>query len=147
MTSPPSSIVQTSMLDALLGYHLRRAQSAVFAELMQTLSDDQVTPGQFGVLTLIHENAGLNQSTLANALGIERSTMVGVIDVLEKRGLVARQKSKTDKRAHALALSTEGKRLLKSVVPKVKRHEKDIACTLSADEVKTLVALLRKVAR
>ncbi len=135
------------MLDELLGYHLRRAQSAMFDDFMQTMSIDQVTPGQFGVLIFIHENSGLNQSTLAKALGIERSTMVGVIDVLEKRGLVARQKSKTDKRAHALTLTSAGKGLLKTVKPKVKRHEKQIASGLSGDEVRTLVDLLKRVAR
>jgi len=139
--------IKTGMLDALLGYQLRRAQSAVFAEFMQEMVLDQVTPGQFGVLVLIQENSGLNQSSLARALGIERSTMVGVIDRLQKRGLVERRKSLTDKRAHALGLTIEGKQLLNTVIPKVKRHEQHISNNLSAAERDTLMSLLRRIAR
>jgi DNA-binding MarR family transcriptional regulator len=147
MTQASGTTVKTGMLDDLLGYHLRRAQSAVFAEFMQSMSSDQVTPGQFGVLVLINENAGLNQSALAKALGIERSTMVGVIDVLEKRDLVERRKSKTDKRAHALTLTVTGKQVLKSVKPKVRQHENRVADDLSAEETETLMGLLKRVAR
>jgi len=140
-------LVTTGMLDELLGYQLRRAQSAVFAEFMQTVAGDQITPGQFGVLILIQENSGLNQSTLAKALGIERSTMVGVIDGLETRGLVERRKSKADKRAHALFLTAHGKKLLRSVEHKIKIHESRIANDLDAEERQTLMKLLRRIAR
>jgi len=139
--------LKAGMLDTLLGYQLRRAQSAVFGEFMQTMVDDKVTPGQFGVLVLIEENAGLNQSTLAKTLGIERSTMVGVIDGLENRGLVERRKSLTDKRAHALTLTDQGNKLLGSIKPKVKDHENRIAGDLNAEELETLMELLKRVGR
>jgi len=139
--------VKTGMLDTLLGYQLRRAQSAVFAEFMLTMVDDKVTPGQFGVLILIEENAGLNQSTLAKALGIERSTMVGVIDGLENKGLVERRKSQTDKRAHALTLTDQGSKLLDSIRPKIKDHESRIAGDLNTEELETLMELLKRVGR
>jgi len=147
MKSDKSPPVKTGMLDTLLGYQLRRAQSTVFAEFMQTMADDKVTPGQFGVLVLIEENAGLNQSTLAKALGIERSTMVGVIDGLENRGLVERRKSLTDKRAHALTLTDQGDKLLGSIKPKIKDHESRIAGDLNTDELETLMELLKRVGR
>ena len=147
MKSDKQAPVKTGMLNTLLGYQLRRAQSAVFAEFMQTMTGDKVTPGQFGVLILIEENTGLNQSTLAKALGIERSTMVGVIDGLENRGLVERRKSPTDKRAHALTLTDQGNKLLGSVKPKIKDHESRIAGDLDTVELETLMELLKRVGR
>ena len=147
MKTDTTDPVKTGMLGTLLGYQLRRAQSAVFAEFMQTMTGDKVTPGQFGVLTLIQENTGLNQSTLAKALGIERSTMVGVIDGLESRGLVERRKSPTDRRAHALTLTDQGADLLNTIKPKIIDHESRIAGDLSEEDLKTLMTLLRRVAR
>ncbi len=133
------------MLDELLGYHLRRAQAAVFADFMRTMAEDGITPGQFGVLVLIDRNPGLNQSALARTLGIERSTMVAVIDGLEARKLVARQGSVADRRAKVLSLTKRGKSLLADVAPKVRHHENRIAEDLDAEEVAALIALLKRV--
>ena len=66
-----------------MGYHLRRAQISFFNEFENSMVGFQITPGQFGVITLIALNPGLTQLALARAVGIERSTMVAVIDVLE----------------------------------------------------------------
>lgn len=142
----PSSIRQGLLTD-LLGYHLRRAQSSVFDDFMKSMAEHQITPWQFGVLILIDENSGLNQSTLAKALGIERSTMVGVIDGLEKRALVRRKKSPVDKRAHALILTDRGRALLSDVKPNVQKHEQRIVEGLNESEVKTLMSLLKRVAK
>ncbi len=133
------------ILDKLLGYHLRRAQAAVFADFMRTMADDGITPGQFGVLVLIDGNPGLNQSALARTLGIERSTMVAVIDGLEARKLVARRGSTADRRAKVLALTRQGKALLAKVTPKVGAHEQRIAADLDAEESAALIALLKRI--
>lgn len=132
-------------LDGLIGYHLRRAQARVFADFMAAMAEDGVTPGQFGVLTLIDANSGLSQSSLAKALGIERSTMVEVIDRLEAQGLVARRKSPRDRRSYALDLTDVGRARLADLRPKVRRHEARIAAGLTADEVRVLTALLRRI--
>lgn len=137
--------VNTDMLDKLFGYQLRRAQARVFADFMQTMADDRITPGQFGVLSLIGGNPGLNQSTLAGALGIERSTMVAVISGLEKRALVKRGESTTDKRSYALSLSSQGRSLLNSMKRKVDRHEEAITSKLDDKEKALLRELLKKI--
>ena len=58
------------ILPSLIGYNLRRAQTAVFQDFSSTLADCKLTPGQFGVLVLIQANAGLNQTSLGRALGM-----------------------------------------------------------------------------
>lgn len=134
------------MLDELLGYHLRRAQSAVFNDFMRAMAADRITPGQFGVLTLIDRNPGLSQSALARELGIERSTMVAVIDRLEDRRLAARHESVSDRRSYGLALTEDGKALLARVKRKVREHEQRIAGDLKPNEVTTLIGLLKRIA-
>ena len=135
------------VLPSLVGYNLRRAQLAVFQNFQQAMAELDVTPGQLGVLVLIGENDGLSQSRLGRALGIDRSTMVAVIDRLEKRRLVRRAPSPTDRRSYALELTSEGRALLAAVTPRLRAHEQAITGDLDAAEQATLLGLLRRLAR
>lgn len=149
---PPSPLpdretgeIDFDLLPDLVGYHLRRAHGAVFARFGQVIADGQVTPGQFGVLTLIGANPGLTQSALARAVGIERSTMVAAIDVLDKRGLVVRRPSPVDRRSYALELGAKGRELLARVRVKVRDHEDHITRGFGDGEKATLIDLLRRL--
>lgn len=133
------------LLPDLLGYHLRRAQSAVFQDFAATMNGADITPGQFGVLALIDANSGLSQTRLAGILGIDRSTLVAVLDKLECQGLVERATRPNDRRSHALKLSREGAKRFASLARQVRRHEARIARQLSPRERATLIALLQRI--
>ncbi|HER25477.1 MAG TPA: MarR family transcriptional regulator [Rhodospirillales bacterium] len=137
--------VVTDMLERLLGYQLRQAQARTFAHFMTTMASDKITPGQFGVLSLIEGNPGLTQSALATALGIERSTMVGVISALEKRKLVKRGRAATDRRSYALSLTAKGRSRQERVKAKVDSHEQAITGNLDKNEKQLLRELLKKI--
>jgi DNA-binding MarR family transcriptional regulator len=134
------------ILPTLIGYNLRRAQVAVFQDLMSALGDLELTPGLFGVLQIIKNNAGLKQTDLANALHVDRSTVVGVIDKLEKRGLVNRAAAPRDRRSYALYLTDVGEDMLTQAESRVLGHEQRIARNLSTEERSNLLVLLQKVA-
>jgi|TARA_B100000315_G_scaffold256954_1_gene304307 DNA-binding MarR family transcriptional regulator len=138
--------LQRGVLAELVGYHLRRTQLVVFQKFAEQVGSTQVTPGQFGVLALIQANPGLNQSELGDAMGIDRSTVVAVIDRLETRGIVERQPSPHDRRSNALRLSAAGEALFAEVRELVKAHDRDIASDLSAGERAQLMALLSRIA-
>jgi DNA-binding MarR family transcriptional regulator len=133
------------LLPDLIGYHLRRAQSAVFQDFAATMGGAGITPGQFGVLALIEANSGLSQTRLAQILGIDRSTLVAVIDKLEHQGLVERAARPNDRRSHALRLSDVGKARYQAWAQQVRRHERRIAKRLSPQERKTLIRLLQRI--
>ena len=133
------------VLPELIGYHLRRAQVHFFADFARTMAEAQVTPGQFGVLSLIGANPGMTQSALARAVGIERSTMVAVIDALQSRGLVERAPSPVDRRSYALVLTDQGKALLERLIPMVRAHERRLARKLVPEERERLIELLLKL--
>jgi DNA-binding MarR family transcriptional regulator len=139
--------ISLGLLTGLLGYNLRRAQVAVFQNFTETVGASELTPGQFGVLVVIDANPGLSQTQLGNALGIDRSTVVAVIDRLESRDLVVRQSAPNDRRSHALHLSDSGKATLRRLTERVRAHECQIARHLSADELARLIELLGRVAR
>jgi DNA-binding MarR family transcriptional regulator len=148
--TPPKSDgneVELGMLKTLLGYHLRRAQVAVFQHFALAMGEADITPGQFGVLSVIAGNPGLSQTQLGNALGIDRSTVVAVIDRLEGRGLVMRAPAPRDRRSHALRLSEAGTRLLRRLEEMVRAHEREISRDLSAEDQTQLLRLLDRVAR
>lgn len=134
-------------LAGLIGYHLRRAQAVVFDDFMRTMASLRITPGQFGVLAMIEANPGISQSALARALGIERSTMVAVIDELEVRGLAERRAARHDRRSHALGLTAAGEAMLGTLKPKVRQHEQRIAGDLTRAERQRLIVLLRRISK
>jgi len=133
------------VLDGLLGYRLRRAQVAVFADFAQTMTDYDLTPGQFGTLALIAANPGLSQTALGTALGIDRSSVVPLIDKLERRRLVERAPHPRDRRSHALRLTDEGAALFETARAAVARHEAHIFAPLAPAERETLARLLDRV--
>ncbi|NVJ93693.1 MAG: MarR family transcriptional regulator [Methylocystaceae bacterium] len=132
-------------LNDLMTYHLRRAQVSSFNNFTAAMSETQITPGQFGVITLISSNQGLSQSAVARALGVERSTMVAVIDGLEERGLVVRKPSLTDRRSNALELSEKGKQVYEQALELAHQADQKTTSALSAEETIQLVTLLRKL--
>ena len=134
------------ILPGLIGYQLRRAQIAVFQNFARAMAAYDITPGRFGMLEVIAANSGLSQSELGAILGIDRSTVVAVIDRLEKDGLVRRMKAPNDRRSHALKLSEKGAVTLAVLEQRVAAHERDIASALSAAERKTLLTLLARIA-
>jgi DNA-binding MarR family transcriptional regulator len=142
-----SERLDMGILPELIGYHLRRAQVAVFQNFVQAMASVEVTPGQFGVLQVIARNAGLSQTELGNAIGIDRSTVVAVIDKLESRDFVVRAPSPTDRRSYALRLSERGARLLDDLERRVRAHEEAIAQDLSLAERRILIGLLQRLAR
>jgi DNA-binding MarR family transcriptional regulator len=145
--SPVLKTLDRGLLPSLLGYALRRTQSAVFDDFAATFAaaGEAATPGEFGLLVLVDRNTGLSQMTLARALGIDRSTLVPILDRLQQRGLLMRHRSPTDGRTHALALTPAGQKALARFSRLVRTHEKRIASRLSVAEIRTLIDLLAKV--
>ena len=139
-----SGRIDFDMLLGLVGFHLRFAQNAVVDHFQEHVANDGITPIQFSTLTLIDANAGLSQTALSRAAGIERSSTVSIIDGLEKRGLVERRRP--DRRSHALHLTTTGKRRLKRLKPQVTAHDTAIAECLSDQEKRLLIDLLDRLA-
>lgn len=144
-TSEEKGRLDFGILPGLAGYQLRLAQIAIFRDFSRSLGEFDVTPGLFGVLVIIDTNPGLKQSELARAAHLDRSTVVSVIDNLERRTLVERHPAENDRRSNALFLTAEGVALLKKIKRRVGEHEKRLVEHMSDDERVTLVTLLQKI--
>lgn len=133
------------MLTSLSGYLVRRVQLAVWQDFLRGFSGTGITPAQFSALVVIGANPGVIQTVLANALAIERSAMVPLIDHLEELGLAIRVPSATDRRSRALHLTARGTAVLRDLERLVREHEARVTAALTPAEHETLLALLRKM--
>ena len=132
-------------LPTYVGYQVRRTQAKIFAELEATLGDFDVTPGSFGVLTLIRANPGITQVALAAAFGVDKSTMSPVIFRLEKRGLIRREVLASDRRCHALYFEASAEPAFRAARKKFRAVEVGVAARLTKPEQRELARLLAKL--
>lgn len=140
-----SGKIDLGLLPGLLGYQIRLAQIAIFRDFASALGEHDMTPGLFGILIIVEANPGLKQAELARAAHLDRSTVVSIIDKLEKRGLVKRHYVENDRRSNALQLTEEGAQLLDQIKEKVAEHERRLVDNLSETEQAELVKLLKKI--
>jgi DNA-binding MarR family transcriptional regulator len=141
--SRPVPVLDAGALPGLLGYRLRLAQQAVFRDFAKSV--EGLSPGRIGLLVYIDANPGVTQSRLAEAASRDRSTMVGVLDQLQERGLVERRRG-LDRRTNGLWLTRAGRTLLARALKSIARHEQRIASRLSPGERRVLMALLARIA-
>jgi DNA-binding MarR family transcriptional regulator len=136
--------LRPGILPQLIGYRLRLAQQAVFRDFAASVGD--VSPGRAGILILIEVNPGVAQGRLAEAVGLDRSTMVGVVDALEERGLIERRRG-VDRRTNGLWLTRPGRALVVRLRQRIERHERRLVERLSDAERLQLLTLLGKLAQ
>jgi len=142
---PPGATISLGQLPELLGYHIRVAQIATFRDFDRHLKGHRISPTLYGALTVVEANPGLKQSELAHAVQLDRSTVVSVVDTLQRRGLVARRQLDGDRRANAVVLTAKGEQLLKEIRPLVAEHETQLAAGLSTRDRARLIELLERV--
>ncbi len=105
-------------------------------------------PSQFNVLNLLHLTPeGLSQTELSRQLIMHRSNLTGLIDRLEKRGLVRRQDVAADRRAYRVVLTRAGAELLREILPRYYEGADRVWNKLPARRAAQLVADLRQVAQ
>lgn len=135
------------ILKELLGYHVRLAQVSVFRDFAANLREYDMLPTQFGTLVIIGANPGIKQTDLARAIQLDRSTIVPLLDRLEKRGWVTRERLPSDRRTNALKLTPTGVEFLNKLTPLVRIHDQHIQEKLDKNEQNQLVKLLNKISR
>jgi DNA-binding MarR family transcriptional regulator len=128
------------------GHLARRFQQiavAVFhAEVEQNGYD--LTPVQYAALAMLQFNPGVDQATLAGLIAYDRTTIAGVVDRLEQKGLIMRRVSSRDRRARELGLTDAGRQTLAGIEPAVEAAQQIMLRGLTPAEGRELKRLLRK---
>jgi DNA-binding MarR family transcriptional regulator len=130
--------------------YLLRTGDEAFRITDENLSDHHISQGRFSVLMLLlNKTAGCAQprtpAELAELCGVTRATMTGLIDTLERDGLVTREPDPVDRRMMLVKLTPRGHERLGEVLPGHFRRMAALMAGLSEMERKTLVGLLLKI--
>ena len=102
-------------------------------------------PRHLIALSLLHERGALSQQALGEALTLDPSNVVGLLNELEERGLVVRQRDPVDRRRHIVSLSEAGASELAATGVQLTGIEEDLLKALSLAERATLRDLLARV--
>lgn len=144
VTHDDPDAVDMSLIDALVGYNLRRAAARQRERFRNVFTPYDIRPVQLTALTIILHNDRLGQSALGKAMDIKRANVVKLLDELEQRGLIKRNPSTRDRRAYELRLTPGGRKLTRELLALHQKLEANLALSLGCDELKQLVKLLRK---
>lgn len=124
------------------GHLLHRAQQRAEEVFAAAMGDDNVTLRQFAVLAAVSEKAAPTQTELVRITGIDRSTLADMMDRLEKKGLVTREKSDTDKRAKIVRLTGKGRTRLDEAAPHAVAADMAILAALPKNKRRSFLGTL-----
>ncbi|KQN08013.1 MarR family transcriptional regulator [Sphingobium sp. Leaf26] len=132
---------QGADLQSLVGYRVQRANLLMETDARAALAAHDLSPAKMTALILIRDNPGCDQTALGRALSINRSSAMKLVNILADKGLVERRPGR-DLRTNALMLLPEGARQLEAMLAAVRQSDARMTQRLSAEELKTLRALL-----
>jgi DNA-binding MarR family transcriptional regulator len=134
-----------SAMEAFL--HLLRTSTGVFDTFRSMLARHELSQGRFTVLMLLNRDPErlVNLAELAECSRVTRATMTGLVDTLERDGLVKREPSAGDRRMLLVRLTKTGRTFLDKILPDYFRRVTAVMGGLSESDRKTLVVLMSKI--
>jgi MarR family transcriptional regulator, lower aerobic nicotinate degradation pathway regulator len=130
-------------LESLPGHHIRRLHQIAVAIFLQETEAHGLTPVQYAAMQAVGNAPAIDQRTLAGTIGFDTSTIGGVIDRLEARGLVQRNASPSDRRVRLLSLTVAGLALLEEIIPAMRRAQERMLEPLPRRERAEFMRMLR----
>ena len=141
MATSPASETEVAEFAGQLFFRLWRASHIRTAEALESVG---LTPALFGLLNVLGARKGAIQQELGAAMGIDPSTMVALIDELEREGLAKRRPHPSDRRAREVTITAKGRRLLTRSKRMAGEVEDEVLRGLTAGERRELLSLLRR---
>lgn len=133
------------VLDGILGFHIRLAHGAVYRHFTETFANLELTQKQVSVLWMVGEQPGIAQIDLGSRLRMDRATTMTIINRLQDRDYLRRERSTSDGRKQALFLTDEGKSALKQAQASVTQHETWLKSRFTSQEIEKLVEMLTRI--
>ena len=141
---------ETARYDAALellherpGFLVRRLHQIYYAIFYEECKTQNVTPVQYGVLTIVALHPDLDQTSLGQAIGLDRTTTADVIKRLEQRGWLERRSSSVDRRTRHVRLTQEGRAIVESLQNNIDRLQERFLQPLRPAERAMFMQLMR----
>ncbi|HJQ48971.1 MAG TPA: MarR family transcriptional regulator [Gaiellaceae bacterium] len=125
---------------------LKRLGFSAKSRSLEIYEQEGLNPYHYAILALLDEGLPEAQAAIADALGYDRGTLVGLLDELEEKALVERKRDPDDRRRHIVRLTADGKRTLARLRTLNKRLEDDFLAPLDAGQREALHSLLLELA-
>ena len=142
----PGRPIHTAMLTDLYqrpGFLLRRTHQISAAVFESACAEVGLTPAQYGVLTVLAAEPGLDQTRQARALAIDNVTVMRVLKGLEERRLVLRQRSAVSRRQMTVSLTPQGQEVLQAAREPAERAYQRLLSPLTPAQRCQLIELLQ----
>lgn len=128
--------------NSLIGYLVYDAQKYITKSLETTLKPYNITAGQWNLINQLDGAGELSQKELANLTHKEQATITRYLDTLERKGLVVRNKHKTDRRAHVVSTTDKAHDLIRDVLPLTAVTADRLIEGIDQQDIDTFVAVL-----
>lgn len=146
MTEQPAPLRLPKELLDCTGFLMVRLGMEFKAHALAELDKAGFSQYHYGVLAVLDQQPCKTQATIADALALDRSQLVGILDGLEQRRLIVRQRDPNDRRRHVVSLTAKGRQQLSRLRLTIERLEADLLAPLDADSRATFHALLLRLA-
>jgi DNA-binding MarR family transcriptional regulator len=137
--------VDTRFLRTLVGYNARRAALVIIESFVREMAVHGFRPVDFSVMSVIKDNPGVTSRQLCAELNIQPPNLVGMVQTLEKRGLIERQAHPSDKRATGLHPTPAGLELMHGAERTATELETRMCAKLDLKQRTQLLKLLQAV--
>lgn len=132
-------------LNDILGLHIRLAHGAVYRHFGEAFAELDLTQKQVSTLWLVNDQAGISQIRLGGLLRMDRATTMTIVNRLQHRGYVRRERSNSDGRKQALFLTEAGKAALEKAKTCIAEHEAWLKARFTEEEIEKLVEMLERI--
>lgn len=139
--------VDLSVLPRLLGYNLRRAHQTSWRHYVSVIGESLPRPGLFSLLVLVRANPGIAQIELGTHLGVDKASIVALLDRLERAELITRKRSTRDRRRQGIFLTPSGLTEVESLLVGVKARERQMASRYTKAEFDQFIEYLQRLYR
>jgi DNA-binding MarR family transcriptional regulator len=145
MTAPPRVSDLTPLISRSVPFLLHCAAFHSTRCVADALEPTGIEPRHFGLLCTLRSSGPQSQGWLGERLGIDRTTMVQLVDELERRGLVERKRNPHDRRSYQVTLTAEGEQTWARAKELAEGSEDEVLASLDEEERDTLRDLLARV--
>ncbi len=132
-------------INSIVGFHIRLAHGACYRHFTETFAELDLTQKQVSVLWLVADHPAISQTDLGLRLRMDRATTMTIVNRLQARHYLRREKSPSDGRKQALFLESGGAAVLVKAKRAVREHEAWVKSRFTETEVQTLMELLARI--
>jgi DNA-binding MarR family transcriptional regulator len=128
-----------------VGYLMRMAVNRVLPQMEALFQDEELTFSQWTTLVALHDGRISTAGDLAHNICHDAGSLTRLVDQMEKRGFVARQRSQSDRRVVTLTLTPSGRAMVEALAPRVMNFWNKLLAGFTHAEIDTLIALLTRL--